>query len=229
GLLVLVIAVAFILLYRDAPRGVQAAHKFNLATLKTVLWNRVLMIAIIWGSIFVGMQFIVLSYFMLFLIEELELSPIIAGGLLAVAQVSSIIARVSWGAISDFIFRGRRIVVLAFIGLLTILWMLGASWIDVGVPSITIYLMAIVIGVSTLSFHGVFFTLIAEKAEPGHVGVTSGVALTAFQVSQIVIPPLFGYLVDISSSYSLSWRAAAAIALVGTLALLAFGREPQHR
>ncbi|MFC2052414.1 MFS transporter [Chloroflexota bacterium] len=65
GLLVLVIAVAFILLYRDAPRGVQAAHKFNLATLKTILWNRALMITIIWGAIFVGFQFIVLSYFML--------------------------------------------------------------------------------------------------------------------------------------------------------------------
>ena len=229
GLLVLVIAIAFILLYRDAPQGAQIAHKFNLATLKTMLWNRGLVITLIWGAMFVGFQFIALSYFILFMIEELELSPILAGGLLATAQVSSIIARVSWGAISDFIFRGRRIVVLVSAGFLTILWMLGASWMDAGVPSITVFLIAIVIGISTLSFHGVLVTLIGEQAEPGHIGITLGVAGAIITVSQIVITPLFGYLVDISSSYSLGWRTTAAVALVCTLALLAFGREPQHR
>ena len=164
-----------------------------------------------------------------FLIEELGLSPIVAGGFLAIAQVSSIIARVSWGAISDFIFRGRRIAVLALTGFLTILWMLGASLMSVGVPSITVYLIAIVIGISTLSFHGVLFTLIGEQAKPGQVGMTLGVAMMAFHVGMIAMPPLFGYLVDISSSYSLGWRTTAAVALVCTLALLAFGREPQHR
>ena len=149
--------------------------------------------------------------------------------MLAIAQVSSIIARVLWGAISDFVFRGRRIVVLAFTGFLTILWMLCASLIDVGVPSITIYLMAVVIGISTMSFHGVFITYIGEQAEPGQVGITIGLVSMAIQASMIVMPPLFGYLIDISSSYSLGWRATAALALVCTLALLAFGREPKHR
>ncbi len=229
GLLVLVIAIAFILLYRDAPQAAQEAPKFSLSTLKTILCNRGLVITIIWGTAFVGFQFITLSYFMLFLIEELELSPIMAGSLLAIAQVSSIIARVSWGAISDFIFHGRRIAVLAFTGFLTILWMLGASLMVGGGPSIIVYLMAVVIGISTLSFHGVMLTLIGEQAEPGQVGATVGVATTVIQVGMILMPPLFGYLVDMSSSYSLAWRTTAAVALVCTLALLAFGREPQHR
>jgi len=229
GLLVLVIAIAFILLYRDAPQGIKTARKFNLTTLKTILWNRSLVMTIIWGTTLAGFQFITLSYLMLFLIEELVFSPIMAGGLLATAQVSSIIARVLWGAASDFIFRGRRIVVLAFTGFLTVLWMLGISLMGVGVPSFTFYLVAIVIGISTLSFHGVLLTLIGEQAEPGQVSVTVGIAMAAFQVGQVVMPPLFGYLVDISSSYSLAWRATAALPLVCTLALLAFVREPQHR
>ncbi len=229
GLLVLVIAIAFILLYRDAPQGIQAAHKFNLATLKTMLRNRGLVITIIWGMTFVGFQFIALSYLMLFLIEELGMSPIVAGGLLAIAQVISIIARVLWGAVSDFVLRGRRVAVLAFTGFLTVLWMLGASLISVGVPSITVYLIVVVIGISTLSFHGVFSTIIGEQAKPGLVGVTIGATNMAIYISQIAMPPLFGYLVDVTSSYSFAWRAAAAVALVSTLALLAFGREPRHR
>ncbi|MFC2042209.1 MFS transporter [Chloroflexota bacterium] len=229
GLLVLAIAIAFILLYRDAPQGRQTLSKFNLASFKPMLRKRSLVTTMIWGAAFIGFQFTALSYFMLFVIEELELSPIMAGGLLAIAQVSSTIARVLWGAVSDFVFHGRRIVVLAIIGFLTVLWMLVASFTGVGVPSITVYLIAIAIGISTLSFHGVILTLIGEQAEAGEVGMTIGLASTMNQLSQAIMTPLFGYLVDTSGSYGFAWRAAAAVALVVTLALLTFSREPQRR
>ncbi|MFC2001538.1 MFS transporter [Chloroflexota bacterium] len=229
GLLVLIIAISFILLYRDAPRSIQAVRKINLITFRTILRNRGLVTIIIWGAVFIGIQFIVVSYFMLFLIEELGLSTILAGGMLAVAQVSSIIARVLWGAASDFIFQGRRIPVLAIIGFITVLWMLGASFTSMEVPSIAVYMLTIVMGISTISFHGVLATIIGEQAEAGQVGVTMGLASTLNNVSQVVMPPLFGYLVDISDSYSLVWRGTAAVALICTLALLTFGRDPQRR
>ncbi|MFC2002051.1 MFS transporter [Chloroflexota bacterium] len=228
GLLVLAIAISFIMLYHNAPRGIPTVHKFNLDTLKTMLRKRCLVATIIWGAILVGFQFTVVSYFMLFMIEELGLSPITAGVLLAIAQVSSMVTRVLWGAASDFIFQGRRMVVLAITGFITVLWMLGASLTSVGVPSITVYLLAIAIGISTLAFHGVFITLIGEQAEPGQVGVTIGVASMVNHATQVVMPPLFGYLVDISNSYSLVWRLAAAVVLACTLALLTFGKEPQR-
>ncbi|MFC2067347.1 MFS transporter, partial [Chloroflexota bacterium] len=191
--------------------------------------NRSLVITIIWQVIFFGFQHIVLSYFMLFVIEELGLSPIMAGGMLAIAQVSSIIARVLWGAASDFVFKGRRIVVLAITGFLTVLWMLGASLMGEGVQSVVVYLIAIVIGISTLSFHGVVITHIGEQAEAGQVGTTAGVASMMCNLGNVVITPLFGYLVDISGSYSLAWRAAAVVAFASTLGLLGFGRERQRR
>ncbi|MFC2001705.1 MFS transporter [Chloroflexota bacterium] len=229
SLFVLAIAISFIFLYRNAPRNTQAIHKFNLASLKTILRNRGLVTNLLWGSAFIGLQFVALSYFMLFLIEELELSAIMAGGMLAIAQASSIIGRVMWGAVSDFVFRGRRLVVLAITGFLTVSWMLGISLLDVGVSSVMVYLTAIVIGISTLSFHGVLNILWGEQAEAGQVGVTIGIASAVAHVSMMVMPPLFGYLVDISSSYSLGWTVTAAVALASTLALLTFGKEPQRR
>ncbi|MFC2067053.1 hypothetical protein ACFLUO_08445, partial [Chloroflexota bacterium] len=191
--------------------------------------NRSLVITIIWQVIFFGFQYIVLSYFMLFAIQELELSPIVAGGMLAIAQVSSIIARVLWGAASDFIFNGRRTVVLAITGFLTVLWMLGASLVSAGVPSAAVYFIAIGIGISTLSFHGVVLTHIGEQAEAGQIGMTAGVAGMMSTLGNVVITPLFGYLVDISGSYSLVWRGAAAVAFVSTLGLLSFSRERRRR
>ena len=228
GLLVLVIAIAFMLLYRDIPREKEAAHKFNFATLQTILRNRPLMITIIWGNALSGLRFTVLTYFMLFLIEKMEYSAIMAGGLLAITQVSSSVSRVMWGAASDFIFHRRRIPALAIIGFLTVLWMLGASLLSPEVPKIFAYLVAVVIGISILSYPGVLTALIAEQSEAGRIGVTAGLASMANNTAMLVMPPLFGYLVDISNSYSLGWIITASVALVCTLALLAFGREPQR-
>ncbi|MFC2001537.1 MFS transporter [Chloroflexota bacterium] len=229
GLLVLVIAIMFMLLYRDTPRDREAPHKFNFTNLQTILRNRPLMTSIIWGTTISGLRYVTLTYIMLFLIEELGHSTIMAGGMLAVAQISSIIARVLWGAASDFVFHRRRIPVLAIIGFITVIWMLGASLISPEVPVPIIYLIVALIGISTLSYPGVLTTLLGEQAETGQVGVTVGLSSMLNHVTQILMPPLFGYLVDISSSYSLGWRTAAAIVLVCTLALLAFGREPQRR
>ena len=202
---------------------------FSIATLKIILRNRGLVITILWQTMFLALQYLVMSYFMLFAIEELGLSPIVAGGMLAIAQGSSIFARVLWGAVSDFIFHGRRIAVLAITGFLTVLWMLGASLMSAGVPNTTVYLIAIVIGVSTLSFHGVLITHIGEQAETGQVATTIGIAAMMGGLGKMTITPLFGYLADISGSYSLAWRVAAAVAFVSTLALLSFGRERQRR
>jgi MFS family permease len=229
GLLVLATAVAFILLYHNAPRETYTASKFSLAPLKNIFRNRDLIITISWGAVFGGFQFITLSYFMLFLIEELDWSPVMAGGMLAIAQFSSIIARVGWGAFSDFIFHGRRMVVLAITGFLTVLWMLGASLTGTGVPGAAVYLITIAIGISVLSYHGVFLALIGEQAEAGQVGTTTGLTMLVYHIVMMLMPPLFGYLVDVTDSYSLAWRVCAVAALVFTVAFLIFGREPQRQ
>ncbi|MFC2066500.1 MFS transporter [Chloroflexota bacterium] len=228
GILILFTAIAFLSLYRDAPRGKEAMHRLNISTLRVILQNRRAVTIAIWGGTFVGLQFTVLSYFILFLMEELQLSPIMAGGMLSIAQVSSIIARILWGSVSDFIFHRRRIAVLVIAGFMTVIGLLGASIMTADVPGSAVFLLAITIGTSTFSFHGVLTALIGETADTGQVGTTTGFSNTLMRTGTLVVPPIFGYLVDVSSSYSLSWRVAAGAALVSTLALLAFGREPRR-
>jgi len=229
GLLILAIAIIFTLRYRDTAYVTEEVSKLDAATIIAILRNRSLVTAMFWGAMFVGFQFIVLSYLMLFAIEELGFSPTIAGGLLAIAQLSSIFARVFWGAASDFIFRRQRIVVLVIAGLLTVLWMMVASFIGAGVSSSLIYLVAIFIGISTLSFQGVHTTLIGEQAQTGQIGVTVGISSMLNNTSVMLTPPLFGYLVDITGSYRLVWRGTAVVALFFTLALLIFSRQRQSQ
>ncbi len=229
GLVVMVIAVLFIWKYRDVPRSGEVVHKFNFAALRTIVRDRALLTSIVWGSAFSGFHYIVVTYFMLFLMEELGFSAIAAGGMLAMAHVGSSFSRSLWGAASDFVFRGRRKPVLVIIGFVTVAWMVCISFTNILFNPVILYLIAIVIGSSTMSYQGVLTTLIGEQAEPGQVGGTVGFASMGNHACQMLMPPLFGFLVDLTSSYPLGWRVAAAVALAVTLALMAFSKEPQGR
>ena len=229
GVFALIIASMYLLFYRDASRGSVSTDKPTLTALFALVRNRSLMVILIWGGVFVGLQLIVISYFILFLIEELQISAILAGGLLAVAQVSSTVGRVFWGAASDFIFKRRRMVVVAALGFLTTAAFLGISLLQFGASSAMLIVLAVVIGASLLAFQGVFTVLIGEIAEPRQVGITVGAASTLMRVGMIAFPPLFGNLVDITGSYPLAWQVTAGIALITTLLFLVLGREPQSR
>ena len=88
--------------------------------------------------------------------------------------------------------------------------------------------MVLVLGSTVLSWQGVFATLIGELAGVEQSGTALGAVNTVTRVSMIMIPPLFGLIVDVSDSYSIGWLVVAATALVCTLGLVVFGREP-HR
>ncbi|MFC1962086.1 MFS transporter [Chloroflexota bacterium] len=229
GILILAVAIVFFLLYNDVPRSRVPIGKLNLSTLRTALLGSGLVMPLVWHIAFSGLHAVVLSYFMLFLIEELQFSPVLAGGALAVAQFTSIATRILWGAASDFIFHRRRIVVLAITGLLTTIWLSGISLISVGVPTVVVFSLAAFIGISTLSWQGVFTALIGELAKEEYIGVIAGAAITTSRFAIMVMPPIFGYLADMNGSYSLGWKVAAGLALISTIALVTFGREPKRR
>lgn len=229
GLLILAVAIVFLLLYREAPQNREAARKFDFSAMKDVFRDRSLVVSNVWATVITGVHFIALSYFMLFLVEKLQISPVMAGGLLAISQISSGVGRILWGAVSDFAFRGRRVAVLAITGFLTVTWLAGISLIGSGVSNVVLFSIAVLIGISALSYQGVFTTLIGELAGAGRIGVTAGVSNTMIRLGILVMPPLFGYVVDASSSYAVGWRVTAAVALVCTLGLLAFGREPKRQ
>ncbi len=227
GPVAIIIAIGYLVLYRDISTSSVKTDKLHHSALLNIVRNRNLMVTCIWASIFVGFQFVILSYFILFLVEELHVSVTIAGGLLAIAQISSMVARIFWGAVSDFAFKRRRVAVLAIIGFLTIAGLLGTSLLHLGAPRIIEVILAIVIGASTLSFHGVLTTLVGEMAKPGQIGTAVGVASTLYRIGMIAFPPLFGKIVDISNSYYVGWNAMAGLALISTMMLIILVREPK--
>jgi len=228
GIPILLVAILFIPLYHNPSASNAVKPRLDFGAMIRLVHNRSLTITALWGAIYLALNYIILTYFMLFLMEEMQLSPFLAGGLLALAQVTSTFARILWGAVSDFIFHRRRLPVLIATGILATLALLGMSLLGTGFPDTSI-LLAIIIGISILSWQGVFTALIGEIADEGQVGITTGFANTMMRIAIVVMPPLFGYLVDASGSYELSWRVTALVAFLSTLTLFIFGREPQRQ
>ena len=63
GAAAIIIAIGYLLFYRDMSSSSAKANKLNLSALFNMVRNRNMMVTFIWVSIFVGFQFIVLSYF----------------------------------------------------------------------------------------------------------------------------------------------------------------------
>ncbi|PZC49046.1 MAG: Sugar phosphate permease [Chloroflexi bacterium] len=224
-----IMLVALVVLYKDKPREDATVTKLDtgklLRALVEVVRDRRLSIPTAYSCVFVGMQFLVGAYLILFLVERADLSPVVAGTFMGIAQITSIFWRVGWGVVSDAVFGSRRVIVLVIIGALGAVALFAIGLVNEGTPLLVVGLISALLGGTVLSWQGIYPALIMEVAGPDQSATMLGASNTFTRVFIIISPPLFGLVVDATDSYRLAWSIAAVIAAVTTLGLLALGRE----
>jgi len=210
-------------LYRDRDREVpqprRRPHTPFFAGMMKAARDRDISFAVAFGFPMVGAQVATLTYFILFLNDELGVPVIVAGGMLALLQVSNIVMRIAWGVISDTLARGRRKPVLYFSGLITALVLSIMALLPEGTPYWALVVMAIALGGTVTSWVSVHAVLLSELADREQVGTTIGYASTVSRTGIVVAPPLFGLLAD-AASYQTAWLALVGAILVGLLLLI---------
>jgi MFS family permease len=163
-------------------------------------------------------QSAVLAYFALYVRETFLVSAIVAGQLLALAQVGGTASRLGWGFLSDWVFAGRRrvgVVVSALGGAgAYVLFALGDR-----LPFPAAIALALVAGAGAFGWVGLYFTLIAEIGGARHAGVLTGVAVTFTWSGVLVGPLLFGGVLALTGGYGAAWLLLAALAAVSALVL----------
>ena len=102
------------------------------------------------------------------------MSVVAAGGYMGIAYITSIFGRVLWGAVSDLAFGSRRIIVMTIVGVLCTAALVGMSVLGSGTPSLVLVAMALLLGVTTLSWGGIYNVAIAEMVGPSNSGATLG-------------------------------------------------------
>jgi sugar phosphate permease len=193
-----------------------------------LLRNRNILLGSILPAILTGAQFSLASYFMLYLIEVLDIPVVVAGEIMAIIQVSGAVGRVLWGVVSDRVFASFRKQVLILIGVISAILLAIMSFLPTGVPLWAMILVAIGLGALLLGWHAVYTVLLPELAGKELAGSAVGLGYTLIQVGAVTGPPLFGYIVDVTGGYRWAW-AFLALLVGGGIPLLLPVKEEQKR
>jgi MFS family permease len=172
--------------------------------------------------VMVGMQWVFLTYFVLYLVRSRDFSLAHAGLLLTVATASSVAGRLLWGWLSDRSRSRRKVLVIAAAIAATSLALLA-----VDVPVAALWFLAALTGLALVGWQGVFHAFVADRAGPGATGRLSGEVMTFGFVGSVVLPPLAGFISEQMDSWSLLWALASGAVLAAALLLHAgVVREP---
>lgn len=221
GIGIAVSGVACFLGYREFPKAAVTPGRRSSggAGLWQVVRNRPIIIVSVAALPLVAIQYSVVTYLVLYF-NEVLLFPIVAAAMfLSLTQVGGIGGRVLWGTVSDYVFGGGRRATLIAITVLAALMLAIIAILPQGAPTWQIGVAAVILGLTSLSWHGVYMAQLGELVGKELAGTAAGVNLSIMQLATMGGAPLFGYLVDQSGSYRLAWLVMAAFSLVSAALL----------
>lgn len=182
------------------------------------LANRNIWLTCSMGMLFVGGQFILLSYLQLFLMADLLVPAAWTARFLALMILSGVAGRVFWGFVSDSLFHGQRRPVLITTGFSATVASLSMLMLGPTTPVVITAVLICLLGFVALGWNGVYITLLSELADGKNEAATAvGIGVSVMQLGVLLLPPLFGYMVDVTHTYRDSWLFMAAVMLFGLI------------
>ncbi|WP_257347469.1 MFS transporter [Pseudalkalibacillus decolorationis] len=196
-------------LYHDPIGREREKQTFSIAffrnSLAKMFHNKPLLLVSLSAIGLNGAQMCLNTYIVLFAYEKMGISLFLSGMLLVISEISGSFGRVGWGVISDRLFNGRRLIILVIIAALTALSSISVAVLPSGTPFWAIVPIIIVFGFSVAGFNGIWMNMASELVPREQAGVSSGFSITFGSTGVILVPPLFGLLVDHSGSYTAGW------------------------
>lgn len=162
------------------------------------------------GFVYGGVQITLVTYLVTFLVESFALSLVLAGLVMAVSQVASVVGRVLWGALADHALSRRTM--LGLLGLAMGASALAALTADPGWPRGLLFAYAAVFGASAVGWNGVWLAEIARLA-PGRASEATGGCLFFTFLGVVLTPLLFNTALALGAGYPVAYAVFAAPAL----------------
>jgi MFS transporter, ACS family, hexuronate transporter len=220
GAVSLVSALVIALFYRDpSTRSIAAsATPARFSDVGPFLRRPAVVVVFVCGLALSLLQSGVLGYFVLSLRDTFGVSVVDAGRLLALAHLGGAVGRLGWGVVSDRVFATRRrpgLAINALIGALAF----GCLGLGSLLPPAVLPVLAVAVGIAAFGWVGLYLALVAEIGGTRASGLLTGLAVIFSWGGILIGPPLFGFLLDVTDSYRLSWVALAATASVVAVTL----------
>ena len=199
----------------SAPISLRAVF----APIGLVLRDRRLIEMAVTSFVFGGVQITLVAYLVTFLTEAFAMSLVLAGFVMAVSQVASVIGRVLWGVVADRLFTRRVMLGLLGGGMgLCAITTLAATpaW-----PLPLLFVFATVFGTTAVGWNGVFLAEVARLAPAGQTGQATGGCMFFTFLGVVVSPPLFSLVVSAGGTYAIAYAVFGVPAFLTGAWLLA--------
>ena len=151
--------------------------------------------------------------------ESLGFSPAIGGLAAGLTGLAAVVGRIAWASWSEHhgrFFASLR--TIAAIGVLAALAYGTAAW----VAAPLLWVGVVLTGLSSSSWNSVANLAVMAEAGTDRAGRASGVLMLGFLAGLGVGPPLYGWSVDLTGSYTTMW-VVSAVALTGGFVVAAAG------
>jgi len=199
----------------DAPVSVRAAF----LPVKLVASHPRLREMAVTSFVYGGVQITLVTYLVTFLIDSFALSLVLAGAVMAVSQVASVLGRIVWGALADRAVTRRTMLGLLGLGMgVSAMATLAAApdW-----PAWVLFAFASVFGATAVGWNGVFLAEVARVAPQGQVSQATGGCLFFTFLGVVLTPLAFNLVLALGGGYPVAYALLGLPgALVGARLLL---------
>jgi MFS family permease len=159
-----------------------------------------------------GVQITLVTYLVTFLVDSFALSLVLAGAVMAVSQVASVIGRIVWGALADRVVARRTMLGLLGLGMgLSAMATLAATpdW-----PRWLLFAFASAFGATAVGWNGVFLAEVARVAPAGQVSQATGGCLFFTFLGVVLTPLVFNAVLALGGGYALAYALLGLPGLV---------------
>lgn len=164
------------------------------------------------GMLFAATQAIVVNFTVVYAVDGLKMSYVLAGALLSAATVAGAIGRIFWGAVADLLRRPSA--VLAGIGAIITIAATVMAFSTPAWPTTAVYIVWTILGGTAVGWNGVFIAESTARAPPGRAAEFTGATQLFVFGGALLSPLLFRGVLALTQSY-----AAGYLLLAGGVAI----------
>jgi MFS family permease len=167
---------------------------------------------------FSTMQLCLVSFIVIYLMEDVKMTLVQAGILLATAQAGGIIGRIVWGALADRCVKPR--LMLGILGIAMAAGALLSAAFSLQWPFFAVLIVCALFGAVAIGWNGVYLAEVARVAKPELTGMATGGSLFFTFAGILIGLPAFSLIVEKSGSYPLGFGIVAVATFVCGIVLL---------
>jgi predicted MFS family arabinose efflux permease len=206
----------------EIPKPSNSKRPGPLAGIIRLVRDRNFGVLVVTNGLFNIGQYNFFTYLTSFMREAAQASQEIASLALGLAQASSAVGRIGWGALSDTVFKGRRKGLTALICAAAAVFFVMMSAVGSVWGAVAGIAIAMLLGLTVASWASLMQTMAVESVEREHSGSAIGYTTIGTASGAMIGPPLFGAMIDATGSFAEGWLVTAVTVAVGAV-MLAYG------